>query len=317
MSKQPHDKQTGRARAKRRSSREDRRAARNRVIVLVMAVLMAFSLIGGAVIGLFGDRDQVVPVEQDPATDTDATGQSDDGSTAADGADPADLQGPCGPTPDDVPEVTSEVYDEPFDLTIDPDTSYVATLDTTCGDVVIELAAASSPVAVNNFVNLSRDGYYDGVVFHRVVQGFVAQTGDPAGTGCGQEVCTEEGFDPDGPTFPGYSFEDELELAEELYAEVEQEQQEALGVDAEETGLVPGGYPRGTVAMANAGPDTNGSQFFITQGDPTLLPGPLFTVFGTVTEGMEVVDDIIASPTDQLDRPVEDVVIRSVSIEQR
>jgi cyclophilin family peptidyl-prolyl cis-trans isomerase len=257
------------------------------------------------------------PADDDAAepTDDDAD-ETEDDSTTADGA-AVTAEGRCGPTPEDVPEVTSEVYDEPFDRTIDPDTTYVATLATTCGDVVIELAADSSPFAVNNFVNLSRDGYYDGVVFHRVIQSFVAQSGDPAGTGCGQEDCTEEGFDPDAPTFPGYSFEDELELAEELYAEVEQEQQTALGADGEEAGLVPGGYPRGTVAMANAGPDTNGSQFFITQGDPTLLPGPLFTVFGTVTEGMEVVDDIVASPTDQLDRPVEDVVIRSVSIEER
>jgi cyclophilin family peptidyl-prolyl cis-trans isomerase len=304
VSKKQHDKQLARGRAKRQASRQDRRAARNRIIVLVMAVLMAFSLVGGALAGLIGGGGEPAPVE-DPGAD----------GTAAD--EPQAVEGPCGPAPDDVPEITAEVYDEPFDLTIDPDATYVATLATTCGDIVIELEAQAAPQATNNLVNLAQDGYYDGVVFHRVLPGFVAQVGDPAGTGCGQEDCSPEGFDPEAPTFPGYTFEDELELAEQLYAEVEAEQREALGDDADAEQPVPAGYPRGTVAMANAGPDTNGSQFFIAQGDPTFLPGPAFTVFGTVVEGMDVVDAIVASPTDARDRPLVDVAIRSVTIEQR
>jgi cyclophilin family peptidyl-prolyl cis-trans isomerase len=311
VSKKQHDKQVARARAKRQSTREERRARRNRIIVLAMAILMAFSLVGGALAGLIGGGggDVPPPPPDDEETDLAADPETDEGE-------PATTEGPCGPTPDDVPEVTSTVYDEPFELTIDTDAAYVATIETTCGDIVVELETQTAPQATNNFVNLAEDGYYDGVVFHRVIPQFVAQVGDPAGTGCGQEDCTQEGFDPDAPTFPGYTFEDELERAEELYAEVEAEQREALEVEDEEQ-LVPAGYPRGTVAMANAGPDTNGSQFFFAQGDPTFLPGPSFTVLGTVTEGMDVVDAIVASPTDDLDRPFEAVVIRSITIETR
>jgi peptidyl-prolyl cis-trans isomerase A (cyclophilin A) len=134
-----------------------------------------------------------------------------------------------------------------------------------------------------------------------VIPGFMAQVGDPDGTGAGG---------------PGYTFEDELDRAEELFAEVQEEQRDELGTDADEDLRSPGGYPRGTVAMANAGPDTNGSQLFFSQGDPTLLPAPAYTVFGTVVEGMEVVDDIVASPTDPSDRPLADVAIRTVTVEQ-
>jgi len=191
------------------------------------------------------------------------------------------------------------------------------------------LTAAEAPEAVNNLVNLARDDdYYDGVEFHRVVPGFVVQVGDPAGTGCGQADCRN--FAPDAETFPGYTFEDELARAEELYEQVRTDAVEQLRAAAEAQGedaveqldeslleQVPGGYPRGTVAMANAGPDTNGSQFFIAQGDPTALPGPQFTVLGTVVEGMGVVDAIAQSPTDAAGRPLETVAIRDVTIEQR
>jgi cyclophilin family peptidyl-prolyl cis-trans isomerase len=309
VSKKQHDKQVARARAKRQSSREERRARRNRIIVLVMAVLMAFSLVGGALAGLIGGGGSEVPAPPPDDGDTDLAADAE--------PEPETTEGPCGPSPEDVPEVTSVVYDEPFELTIDTDATHVATIETTCGDIVVELETQTAPQATNNFVNLARDGYYDGVAFHRVIPQFVAQVGDPAGTGCGQEDCTQEGFDPEAPTFPGYTFEDELERAEELYAEVEAEQREALEVGDDEEQMVPAGYPRGTVAMANAGPDTNGSQFFFAQGDPTYLPGPNFTVLGTVTEGIDVVDAIVASATDDLDRPFEAVVIRSITIEER
>jgi cyclophilin family peptidyl-prolyl cis-trans isomerase len=282
VSKKQHDKQVARARAKRQAGKFDRRASRNRVIILVMAALMVLSLFGTALIGLFSGGSDPAP---DPGADAAAAeGEGDDASEPDPGTDPA-AEGPCGPTPDDVPAVDSVVYDQPFELTIDEAADYVATIDTTCGAIVIELDAASSPVTTNNFVNLAEDGYYDGVVFHRVIPGFVAQAGDPAGTGASE--------------FPGYRFEDELDRAEELYAEA------------------GGGYPRGTVAMANAGADTNGSQFFIAQGDPTLLPGPLYSVFGQVVEGLEVLDAIVAAPRSPSDRPLQDIVIRSVTIEQR
>lgn len=162
-------------------------------------------------------------------------------------------------------------YDSAPDLTIDPSKGYTATLDTNHGEIVIDLDAGRSPLTVNNFVFLANDGFYDGVIFHRVIEGFMIQGGDPTGTGRGG---------------PGYRFRDELEGE--------------------------GGYQRGTVAMANAGPNTNGSQFFIMHRD-TGLPHS-YTIFGSVRSGMEAVDSIASSETDRADRPTEDVVINKVTV---
>ncbi len=159
------------------------------------------------------------------------------------------------------------------DLTIDTSQDHVATLDTNHGQITIELDTGRSPLTVNNFVFLADEGFYDGVIFHRVIPGFVAQGGDPTGTGTGG---------------PGYRFRDELEGS--------------------------GTYTRGTVAMANAGPNTNGSQFFICLDDVG-LPHQ-YTIFGRVTDGMEAVDSIAAVPTGAGDRPTEDCVIRSVTVER-
>jgi len=155
-------------------------------------------------------------------------------------------------------------------LDIDLAKTYKAELDTNHGPITIELDPARSPLTVNNFVFLARDGFYDGVIFHRVVPGFVIQGGDPTGTGTGG---------------PGYKFRDELEGA--------------------------GSYARGTVAMANAGPNTNGSQFFVCL-DNVGLPHA-YTIFGKVTDGMEAVDAISGLKRNR-EKPVEDAVIRSVTI---
>jgi len=162
-------------------------------------------------------------------------------------------------------------YDSAPDLIIDLDKSYSATLDTTHGVIEIEFDPVRSPVAVNNFVFLARDGYYDGVSFHRVIENFMIQGGDPTGTGRGG---------------PGYKFRDELEGE--------------------------GDYSRGTVAMANAGPNTNGSQFFICHADAGLPHS--YTIFGKVTAGMDAVDSIASTETDRSDRPQEDATINSVTI---
>jgi cyclophilin family peptidyl-prolyl cis-trans isomerase len=162
-------------------------------------------------------------------------------------------------------------YDSAPEFTIDPSKSYTATLDTSHGEIVIEFEPDRSPIAVNNFVTLARDGFYDGVVFHRVIENFMIQGGDPTGTGRGG---------------PGYKFRDELEGS--------------------------GDYSRGTVAMANAGPNTNGSQFFICHTDVGLPHN--YTIFGQVTSGMDAVDSIATSDTDSADRPHEDVVINQVTI---
>lgn len=156
--------------------------------------------------------------------------------------------------------------------------SYEATLRTTKGDIVIELLRDEAPATVNNFVFLAREGFYDGVPFHRVVKGFMIQTGDPTGTGAGG---------------PGYRFEDEP---------------------------VRRRYSGGTVAMANAGPNTNGSQFFIMHQNYNLPPN--YTIFGQVREGLEVVDAIASAPvrrsrSGEMSAPEETISIESVTIEEK
>ena len=148
-----------------------------------------------------------------------------------------------------------------------------ATLHTNHGAIAVELFHADAPKTVDNFVKLARDGFYDGVVFHRVIPDFMIQGGDPTGTGSGG---------------PGYSFEDEINDHR---------------------------VERGALAMANAGPNTNGSQFFIVTADSAPWLDGKHTVFGRVTEGMEAVDAIEALPTDGRDRPLEPPQIESIELE--
>ncbi len=139
-------------------------------------------------------------------------------------------------------------YPAPPAMSIDPKKRYTASVKTDQGDFVIELYADKAPLTVNNFVFLARDGFYDGVTFHRVIKGFMAQGGDPTGTGTGG---------------PGYKFKDEFHPS-----------------------LKHSGP--GILSMANAGPNTNGSQFFITHGPTPHLDGR-HSVFGKVTQGLDVV----------------------------
>jgi cyclophilin family peptidyl-prolyl cis-trans isomerase len=147
-----------------------------------------------------------------------------------------------------------------------------ATIATTKGDIVLDIHDQDAPRAANNFLDLARKGFYDGVIFHRVVPGFVIQGGDPTGTGRGG---------------PGYQFEDEP---------------------------FSGDYVRGAVAMANAGPNTNGSQFFICLEDLSGRLPKSYTLFGHVTAGMDVVDAIAADPTGPNDRPRDPVAMTSVTV---
>jgi cyclophilin family peptidyl-prolyl cis-trans isomerase len=165
----------------------------------------------------------------------------------------------------------AQQWNNPPELTIDTSKSYTAVLDTNHGEITIDLDAGRSPLTVNNFVFLAREGFYDGVIFHRCIPGFVIQGGDPTGTGRGG---------------PGFKFRDELDGA--------------------------GAYTRGTLAMANSGPNTNGSQFFICVADVGLPHS--YTIFGEVTAGMDAVDSILAVPTDRADKPEGDCVIHSVTI---
>jgi cyclophilin family peptidyl-prolyl cis-trans isomerase len=176
-------------------------------------------------------------------------------------------------------EVTEMTYDKTYtstpEMSIDVNSTYTAELETSLGNIVIELFTDTSPITVNNFVNLSNDGYYNDVIFHRVIKGFMIQGGDPSGTGHG-----------DMGKYPGYDFEDELDN--------------------------PMNYEKGIVAMANRGPNTNGSQFFIMHED---YPLPYqYTIFGKVLSGLDVVDAIGNVQTGENDKPNEDVVILNVKI---
>ncbi|MDQ5893161.1 MAG: peptidyl-prolyl cis-trans isomerase, partial [Patescibacteria group bacterium] len=156
---------------------------------------------------------------------------------------------------------------------------HTITLETNKGTIVFETFDADAPKAVSNFITLANKNYYDGIIFHRVIQGFMIQGGDPTGTGRGG---------------PGYTFADELDPSTESYKT---------------------GYVRGTVAMANAGPNTNGSQFFIMHKDNP-LPNS-YTIFGRVISGMEVVDAIADSTVDGSDRPLEKIVINKAVVSEK
>jgi peptidylprolyl isomerase len=156
---------------------------------------------------------------------------------------------------------------------IDPAKRYTATMSTSMGDMVIALDPIKAPTTVNSFVFLALHHYFDGIVFHRIINGFVCQGGDPTGTGRGG---------------PGYRFADELPR--------------------------PGQYEIGSVAMANAGPNTNGSQFFLISGPNGASLPPAYALFGKIVKGLDVLDNMQRVKTAAGDRPVDDVVINSVTI---
>lgn len=166
-------------------------------------------------------------------------------------------------------------YPNAPEMEIDVEKEYRALLQTGAGDIEIRLFADKTPVTVNNFVFLARDGFYNNTIFHRVIKGFMIQGGDPTGTGTGG---------------PGYRFEDEP---------------------------FSGEYRRGTVAMANAGPDTNGSQFFIMHEDAALPPN--YVIFGEVISGMEAVDaiataEVDTAPSGESSKPREPITVKTITI---
>lgn len=174
-------------------------------------------------------------------------------------------------------------WTSPPAMQIDTKKTYEAEVKTSKGTFTIELFAKDAPKTVNNFVFLSKEGFYDGVTFHRIIESFMVQTGDPTGTGTGG---------------PGYTFEDEKTKYK---------------------------YEPGIVAMANAGPNTNGSQFFICTGEDSkdLNQIPNYTIFGKITSGMDVVKKIAATPveanpdTDELSKPTEKVTIDGITIKEK
>ncbi|MCI0583612.1 MAG: peptidylprolyl isomerase [Chloroflexi bacterium] len=159
-----------------------------------------------------------------------------------------------------------------------------ATIATDLGDIEVQLFTTDVPKAAGNFVELAKKGFYDDVIFHRVIPGFVIQGGDGQH---GKKASLNKGSVGTGG--PGYKFEDEP---------------------------FKGDYVRGALAMANAGPNTNGSQFFICHQDLTGKLPKSYTLFGVVTKGMDVVDQIAAAPRNSRDLPDEPVAMKSVTIHE-
>jgi cyclophilin family peptidyl-prolyl cis-trans isomerase len=169
-------------------------------------------------------------------------------------------------------------WSSPPAFALDGSKKYTATIRTSLGDMTADLFVGDAPQTANNFVFLAREGFYDGVIFHRIINGFMVQTGDPTGTGRGG---------------PGYRFKDELSG--------------------------PQGYTKGTLAMANAGPNTQGSQFFICHGTGAERLPKAYTIFGRVTEGQDVLDKIATVPVrpgpgGENSSPVDPQTIESVEI---
>ena len=176
--------------------------------------------------------------------------------------------------PSSLPSPSASVL--PQTPTIKQNHMHQITLQTNLGDITFDTYDADAPKAVDNFVTLAKKGFYKNLIFHRVIKGFMIQGGDPNGNGTGG---------------PGYSFEDELNPATESYKQ---------------------GYVKGVVAMANAGPNTNGSQFFIMLQD-TPLPHN-YTIFGNVIAGQNVVDAIGEVKTNGSDKPLDNVTIKGVIV---
>lgn len=203
------------------------------------------------------------PSEQKPANQP-ASGAASPSPAAKEGAKP----------------VANQQWQSPPAMQIDPNKSYTATIKTSLGDMTAELFAKDAPNTVNNFVFLARQDFYDGVIFHRIISGFMVQTGDPTGTGRGG---------------PGYRFNDELSG--------------------------PHSYTKGTLAMANAGPNTQGSQFFICHGPGAERLPKNYTIFGRVTQGLETLDKIAGvavrpGPTGENSSPVDPPRIDSIDIQE-
>jgi len=247
-----------------RRAEERRRRRRKRIAAGVVGGLIAAGGLTVGALALFGGDDPPTePVAGPTPTPTQEETMAEPQGVA------------CG---GDVPEAADrrrQSYDEPPETGLSEGADYRAVLRTSCGRIEIDLFEEQTPVTVNNFAFLSRERFYDGTIFHRVIAGFMNQGGDPEGTGMGG---------------PGYQFEDEI---------------------VDELGFDRGGL----LAMANAGPGTNGSQFFITAAPAPHLDG-LHTIFGEVVEGMDVVERINELETDQGDRPTATVYIESIQIRE-
>ncbi len=234
-------------------------------VPIVIAIILALLALMACVLQTPEAEETTAPATPEPAATTaPATGGMSQTATSA---------------PASTPAATSRVsgarasYSSLPAMILDPESDYVANFRTSQGNFTVNLFATQTPVTVNNFVFLAQQGFYDGLIFHRVIENFMIQGGDPTGTGGGG---------------PGYQFQDEIVAG--------------LVFDAP-----------GKLAMANAGPGTNGSQFFITVAATDWLNGN-HTIFGEVTEGQSVVSAISRVSTNNRDAPLQRVVIERIDI---
>ncbi len=248
---------------------EQRRQKRKRQLIRLGLVAVGFAVVVVVLVQLFGG-------DEDTTVTTDTTGTTVTASTTTPTeAGPTTVFAGETPCPDPAGEaVRATQFAQAPPTCIDPARTYTAEVVTNKGSFTITLDAAAAPATVNNFVVLSRFGFYDGTPCHRVVRDFVVQCGDPTGTGTGG---------------PGYTFDDELPAS--------------------------GAYELGSVAMANSGPDTNGSQFFIITGPDGVKLPPNYSLFGKVTAGFDTtVAAMAATAGDGDGPPTEPLVIESVTI---
>jgi cyclophilin family peptidyl-prolyl cis-trans isomerase len=259
--------------AQREALLRRRRLARAGAVVLVLVLIVGAAVFAGA--GGDGNDEPGAATEEPAASDEPTPGDEPTEGGVACGAEAP-------------PKPSNKQYDAAEQVTVDG-VDYHAVIETSCGSIEVDLYEDKAPITVNNFVFLAKEGFYDGVIFHRVEPAFVIQGGDPTGTGSGG---------------PGYAFEDEL------WAK-------------------PKHYVYGTLSMANSGPDTNGSQFFFIVHEPEDQPAglaPAYTMFGEADKGSyEALEAIKAIPTlgpqapnpADASRPIETIYIESVEIIER
>jgi peptidyl-prolyl cis-trans isomerase A (cyclophilin A) len=232
---------------------------------------------------------------------------------------------------------SSKIYESYPEMIIDKEANYQAEIETNYGDISLQLYPEAAPKTVNNFVFLAKDGFYDGLTFHRVVPGFIIQGGDPNGTGQGDpgykfedeinpnalglnEILVKDAdflsglYNPNNAATAGYAPNSLRKNADKTLAEF---YDDIIGYDYDYT-LPSKPFEPGVIAMANSGPDTNGSQFFITVSgsDPEDLNGR-HTVFGKVLEGMDVVDEISKVATNTQNAPEKEVEIEEITIDEK
>ena len=260
MSKRTRQRQLERLAAKR--AEERRRKRRQRIVAGVVAGAIGLGGVGFAAMTFLGGEEEPRPAAGPTPGPTAAPSPTGPAGIACEAEEPKAATG------------NRPQYMEVPEMQIDTKKDYTAVMKTSCGTIELELFADQTPVTVNNFVTLSRDGFYDGLTFHRIIPGFMAQGGDPQGTGTGG---------------PGYQFEDEI---------VDQ-------LTFSEPGLL---------AMANSGPNTNGSQFFVTVAPAEHLNG-LHTIFGRVTKGMDALKEIEATGS-SAGTPSQKVYIEKVTIQE-